>query len=168
VLTLADGDLVVEYLERYYQTSFDALRALLAAAPTVDPLPLVVRYLQREKRVPAGFGTATLRRRLMIYRTHQRAAWSYRPQPYAGQVLLLRATKGATTSLGESLGWDALLSAESRVATIAGGHEDMVHAPSVDEVALILHETFRGACKEKRERQPPLVSQTSQWPEDPR
>jgi len=66
----------------------------------------------------------------------------YRPQPYAGDLLLLRAEQGYTPYLnaGPQLGWQALVHGSIRVVEIPGSHVSMLAEPGLSQLAEALRE----------------------------
>ncbi len=66
----------------------------------------------------------------------------YQPQPYAGDLLLLRAEQGYTPYLnaGAQLGWQALVGGSIRVVEIPGSHVSMLTEPGLTQLARALRE----------------------------
>ncbi|MGH3862638.1 SDR family NAD(P)-dependent oxidoreductase [Actinokineospora sp.] len=103
--------------------------------------------MRRLAAVP-GIGEAVLHHQYTSY-VDARVAERYRPRPYGGPVLLLRATDPhpLTTTLDprylredEALGWDELCS-DLRVVRVPGDHLSMIDPPGVTTLAAALAET---------------------------
>ncbi|MBD2108183.1 amino acid adenylation domain-containing protein [Nodosilinea sp. FACHB-13] len=75
----------------------------------------------------------------------ERAIRSYKPQPYSGSVLLLRATQlpeKANLSpqfVDETLGWEKLVTGEIKVHSVSGDHFNLFEKPNVFELANYLN-----------------------------
>ena len=70
----------------------------------------------------------------------------YRPQPYSGAVLLVRASASIPTdgpgSARSELGWGALLAGEVSVVDVEGDHRTIMREPYVGNVARALNAAF--------------------------
>ncbi|WP_440480599.1 thioesterase domain-containing protein [Ramlibacter tataouinensis] len=71
-----------------------------------------------------------------LFRNFTDAQAQYRPQPYAGEVVLFRAAQAETLYLyaGPRLGWDEHVTGEIRLTEIAGSHFSMMSEPGISEV----------------------------------
>ncbi|MEP0949630.1 MULTISPECIES: non-ribosomal peptide synthetase [Cyanophyceae] len=75
----------------------------------------------------------------------ERAIRSYKPQPYSGSVLLLRATQlpeKANLSpqfVDETLGWEKLVTGGIKVHSVSGNHFNLFEKPNVFELANYLN-----------------------------
>ena len=71
-----------------------------------------------------------------LFRNFTDAQAQYQPQPYDGDVVLLKAELAETLYLhaGPTLGWDANVRGEIRVTVIGGSHFTMMAEPGVSEV----------------------------------
>lgn len=82
---------------------------------------------------------------------NERAAASYRAQPYAGDVVVFRAAADhfdAPEAIADGLGWKPVVTGELSVEDVPGGHLSMLEEPHVAEVAHVL----RSALVEARRR----------------
>jgi len=82
-----------------------------------------------------------LRRLERLGEAHRWALWSYRPQPFAGRVLLIRP-KDLEFARDPTLGWSRYALGGVEVKTLSGAHGDLVTfqgaGPLADEVARAL------------------------------
>jgi len=80
-----------------------------------------------------------LQRNIRIFRARLRAAWEYRPGPYAGAVTLFRAADehAELSSLtdGETFGWRELAQGGVDVHDVPGSHVSMARSPNVQMLA---------------------------------
>lgn len=72
-------------------------------------------------------------------------AWArYRPTPYPGRVLFLRAKRQPLDGRGDPmLGWGNLLSGDVRLREVQGFRQNMLDEPRVGEVARLITEAIR-------------------------
>ncbi|MEV0256055.1 cytochrome P450 [Streptomyces sp. NPDC050732] len=85
---------------------------------------------------PSAALVEDFRRRLAVFRSNMRAAFSYRPGPLDADVLIVRA---ASSDLRPER-WRPLLSGDLTVRTVAGTHYDVLGPGAVDEVATLIRE----------------------------
>ncbi|SDJ50625.1 phthiocerol/phenolphthiocerol synthesis type-I polyketide synthase D [Actinokineospora alba] len=132
-----------EHVESTYGVALDLPDDL----DTLDEDAQIGVVMRRLAAVP-GIGEAVLHHQYTSY-VDARVAERYRPRPYAGPVLLLRATDPhpLTTTLDprylredEALGWDELC-ADLRVVRVPGDHLSMIDPPGVTTLAAALAET---------------------------
>jgi thioesterase domain-containing protein len=120
-----DVELVVEHLvPELDPAAANALRAEAASLKDLPPderLPALLAAAQRIGALPKGAGADQARTLLRVYRTNVEAARTYRPQPYAGRVLLVRATEGLAQT-DPLLGWGDRLRGEVEVLDAEGNH----------------------------------------------
>ncbi|MBK0394479.1 type I polyketide synthase [Ramlibacter algicola] len=71
-----------------------------------------------------------------LFRTFTEAQARYQPQPYEGDVVLMRAALAETVYLyaGPKLGWDDHVQGQVRVTVVHGSHFTMMAEPGVSEV----------------------------------
>jgi thioesterase domain-containing protein len=85
-----------------------------------------------------------LRRYHRVLAANQRALDAYRPLPYAGPVILLRAEAGLRLRGADpTLGWSAI-AADLTILDVPGNHDNMIERPYVRIVAGVL-----GRCLER-------------------
>jgi thioesterase domain-containing protein len=97
-------------------------------------------------RLPAS-SPFRIRKHSLVYHLEKIAeandrAWSrYRPRPYNGKVLFLRARKQPLGLIPDPmLGWADLLTGELHVHEVPGFRQNMLDEPNVPEVAKIILE----------------------------
>ncbi|MHB8139314.1 MAG: type I polyketide synthase [Smithellaceae bacterium] len=97
-------------------------------------------------RLPAG-SPFRIRKHSLVYHLEQIAdandrAWArYRPKPYDGKVIFLRARKQPMGLIPDPLlGWHGLLTGELLVHEVPGFRQNMLDEPNVTEVAKIIIE----------------------------
>jgi len=100
-------------------------------------------------RLPAG-SPFRIRKHSLVYHLEQIAnandrAWArYRPKPYDGKVVFLRARKQPMGLIPDPLlGWNGLLTGELLVHEVPGFRQNMLDEPDVSEVAKIILEHLR-------------------------
>jgi thioesterase domain-containing protein len=93
--------------------------------------------LEREaNRLPADFEEDKVKRILKVRQAHQRALHAYRPQPYAGRVILLRSAETLARGPADpTLGWGRLALGGVEIYDVPGSHSDLVKPPGVRAVA---------------------------------
>ncbi|MCP4661435.1 MAG: amino acid adenylation domain-containing protein, partial [bacterium] len=125
----------------------ELLAYLVSDEITVDLEPL--RHLDGEARLaavlgeakaagilPPDFTLADVRRYLRVHRTNSEARWAYTPGPYAGKVVLLRATEESPESAAdETLGWRHAVQGELTIHQVPGSHETLIFSPHVHSLA---------------------------------
>jgi thioesterase domain-containing protein len=68
------------------------------------------------------------------------AMFNYRPKPYPGRVVLIRAeSRPKGRFRDDKFGWSPLLAGEFEVRFIPGGHNDMFQEPGVETLAKTLN-----------------------------
>jgi len=97
-------------------------------------------------RLPAG-SPFRIRKHSLVYHLEQIAdandrAWArYRPKPYDGKVLFLRARRQPLGLIADPmLGWTDLLNGELHIHEVPGFRQNMLDEPNVPEVAKIILE----------------------------
>ncbi|MBV8200241.1 MAG: amino acid adenylation domain-containing protein, partial [Acidobacteria bacterium] len=160
---LDGADLLAAAFQSVLPVTAEQVRAL----PPDERLPRLLGLARAAGKLPAGIDLAHARRLLATFEAHQRAARAYRPRPYSGRLVLVRATgappaggppqppappldaagpgAGAATPGGRrdpTLGWSGL-AAEIEVLTMPGEHEQMVAPPYLGALAEHLRRTLR-------------------------
>jgi amino acid adenylation domain-containing protein len=117
----------------------------------------VLEVAQDTGLVATDADVSWLRRSLVGYRARREALLRYRPTPYPGSLLLLRAREAdeallATleTALGidvrdPQLGWGAYATGPVAVETVPGNHSTMCSEPNVHLLARSLHNSIERA-----------------------
>ncbi|HLX11147.1 MAG TPA: hypothetical protein VKY89_25085, partial [Thermoanaerobaculia bacterium] len=120
----------------------DFIRHLATAAPgdrpgvKLDPrrpqegLRLAWEAAVKARLVPAELPLSTVSRLFAVYQANLSALASYRPKPYPGRAVLLRATPELSAAE-----WEALVLGGVEVRALAGAHFTLLRAPCVREVA---------------------------------
>ncbi|MCP4659723.1 MAG: hypothetical protein GY856_30335 [bacterium] len=79
----------------------------------------VLREARRESVLPPDFTVADARRYLNVYRAARAATWAYQPAPYAGRVVLFRATQEPEQEAAdETLGWGRPVEGEIEIRRV--------------------------------------------------
>jgi thioesterase domain-containing protein len=143
LLALEDADFALERLtEELGPAAAQALRDEAGGFLDFSPEERLERLLAAARHaglLPADLGTEPLRRLIRIYRTHIGALGKYRPGPYAGRALLVRATEGAARQ-NPTLGWNGLLTGEWETVDVPGDHQSMMAEPALRDLARVLRE----------------------------
>lgn len=71
---------------------------------------------------------------------HWKALQEHRPQPYEGQVHVLKAKQRSLFSVDPTLGWKTVTKGKVIVKEIPGTHETMFQEPNVTELAIYLQQ----------------------------
>ncbi|KAB8173338.1 AMP-binding protein, partial [Lysobacter maris] len=95
-------------------------------------------------RLDAGIGGEEIARRLRICRRNSHALRHYRPEPYDGELFLVRAEEN--THPATDLGWERTASVV-RVNNVGGNHGSMLRQPHVDELAAALSRRLRSGAR---------------------
>ncbi|HEV7514825.1 MAG TPA: sulfotransferase, partial [Thermoanaerobaculia bacterium] len=106
--------------------------------PEAERLETVLAAAREAGVIPADVGEEGARDRLRVLEANVLAARAYRPQPYSGQVLLVRATRHREAA--ESLGWGALAVAGLEIAPFDADHFGLLSEPTLGELARLLRE----------------------------
>jgi amino acid adenylation domain-containing protein len=120
----------------------EALRAeagKLQGLSSEERLEGIVAAAKGAGLLAADLGTEPVRRLVRVYRTNETAFAKYRPAPWAGRTLLVRATEGVMR-MEPSLGWDGLLTGELEIVTLEGTHQTILLEPGVQDLVRVLRE----------------------------
>ena len=104
----------------------------LRALPDGERIPFLLRSAERAGALPTGLGAEPARVLLSVYQANLEAARHYRPEPWPGRALLLRARRpeGAPDS-----GWGSLVTGGVEVVEIEGDHYSLLRSPRVARLA---------------------------------
>jgi amino acid adenylation domain-containing protein len=76
---------------------------------------------------------------------HQRAMMSYEPSPYAGDVLLFRASRQLRGQIAdEMLGWKGILCGKVEVCEVEGHQEQLLIDPAVSQISQVVMARLMG------------------------
>jgi thioesterase domain-containing protein len=91
-----------------------------------------------------------------VEQTFLAAARQYRLRPWAGNVVLMRATKlhFAFRALGEAYGWDAVVGDGFELMKVPGDHDTLVVEPNATTLVRLLRATLDRAQAVSRTRRP--------------
>jgi thioesterase domain-containing protein/aryl carrier-like protein len=90
--------------------------------------------------------------RTIVHSESQRsifAARRYRPQPYAGRVLLVRQTERPASEAESDLGWKIVAAGNLEIESVMGGHHSMFQEPSVETLAELLRSRLADALRDR-------------------
>jgi thioesterase domain-containing protein len=82
----------------------------------------------------AEFGPDRLRRHFEVFRANRRASAGYRPDPYGGRAVLIRAEE----SRNWSSSWKGLVRGDLTTYTLPGDHFALLRQPNVSKLAEII------------------------------
>ncbi|HYO14557.1 MAG TPA: alpha/beta fold hydrolase, partial [Thermoanaerobaculia bacterium] len=99
----------------------------------------IVAAAKRAGLLPADLGTEPVRRLVRVYRANETAFTRYRPAPWAGRTLLIRAAEGVMRR-DPTLGWDGLLTGELETVTVEGTHQTILLEPGFKDLVRVLRE----------------------------
>lgn len=81
-----------------------------------------------------------------LERVHQRVLKTYQPQPYSGDVLIIRAEKQPRGWIaGTDLGWNGLLHGNVDFVDLPGHQQNLLHSPNVAQLAEALRSRMAAA-----------------------
>ncbi|HEU5227952.1 MAG TPA: amino acid adenylation domain-containing protein, partial [Ktedonobacteraceae bacterium] len=116
-------------------TAFSSIEEGVAASDTEGQLKLLLLDAQRANVLPPGVDASYIKRQFLIFKNNIKVLCNYRPQPYAGQITLYRAS--AFTS-GEQVeityGWHQFARQVHNHA-VPGNHYTMLREPQVETLA---------------------------------
>jgi thioesterase domain-containing protein len=133
---------IVAELEPAAGDALEAEAAKLAELPRDERLEEVIALAKRAGYFPPDLGSEQVRRLIRVYRTNGAAWWGYRPAPYPGRALLLRAEEGPLVE-NPSLDWHGLLTGDWETVDVPGTHPAMMAEPVVHEIAGLLRDRLR-------------------------
>ncbi|HYH45843.1 MAG TPA: thioesterase domain-containing protein, partial [Thermoanaerobaculia bacterium] len=109
----------------------EALRQL----PEPEQLGVVFAAARQAGTLPEGLGEEQAGALLRAGEAEVDAMRAYRPQPYAGPVLLVRAARGGGAA---DLGWGALAEASLEIVTLDAAHSGLLVEPALTELVEVL------------------------------
>ncbi|HSF40208.1 MAG TPA: amino acid adenylation domain-containing protein, partial [Thermoanaerobaculia bacterium] len=104
----------------------------LRALPDGERIPFLLRAAEQAGALPTGLGAEPARVLLSVYQANLEAARNYRPDPWPGRALLLRARRPEATP---DSGWGALVTGGVEVVEIEGDHYSLLRSPRVVRLA---------------------------------
>ncbi|RMH16882.1 MAG: amino acid adenylation domain-containing protein [Acidobacteria bacterium] len=123
----------------------------------LEPLSLdqqIERVLQEAERLSGldfGLDPASARRMVRALKVHLEAMFAYRPQPYPGSIVFLRAAERRPRDPRHpELAWIGLAAGGVEVHVVPGDHITMHHPPHLDVVAARLAKALGLASRERR------------------
>ncbi len=127
-----DADILAADFQAVLPVTAEEIRAL----PAEDRLPQLFARARATGKLPPGVDLAYVQRLLATFQAHQAAARAYRPGPYPGRLILLRAAGGlaARPDRDPALGWSSLAAAVE-IHEVPGDHETMAVPPHVTALA---------------------------------
>lgn len=97
-------------------------------------------------RLPLGLPHSRSYRQTQIAALHEKAYETYRPQPYAGRVAVLRAEHQPWGRAPDpSLGWSAVVDGPMMLYTLPGHRIGLLEGPRARRVSAIVEEAMRAA-----------------------
>ncbi len=119
----------------------EALRRL----PEPEQLGIVLAAARQTGALPEGLGEEQARALLRAGEAEIEALRAYRPDRYAGRVLLVRAARGGGAP---DLGWGALAGAGLEIVPLDAAHSGLLVEPALAELVQLLRERLDGAVLE--------------------
>ncbi|HSF43296.1 MAG TPA: amino acid adenylation domain-containing protein, partial [Thermoanaerobaculia bacterium] len=104
----------------------------LRALPDAERIPFLLRAAEKAGALPTGLGAEPARVLLSVYQANLEAARHYRPDPWPGRALLLRARRPEATP---DSGWGPLVTGGVEVVEIEGDHYSLLRSPRVVRLA---------------------------------
>ncbi|HEU5349834.1 MAG TPA: condensation domain-containing protein, partial [Ktedonobacterales bacterium] len=126
-------------LARMLGLETSALAASLRHLPEEERLQAILAYAQESGLLPPGMAVAQLRRLVGVYNANREAMSRYKPQPYSGNVTLLRAKQRPTDERFDH-GWGAYVRGRLTILEVPGSHDALLTRRFVHSVADRLRE----------------------------
>jgi thioesterase domain-containing protein len=131
-----------------FQSAFPVTADEIRALPEGNRLAHLFTRAAAEGRLPPGVDLAHAERLLATFQAHQKAARTWRPEPYPeGRLTLVRAAGPESPPEPDRprraplLGWDRLVG-QVEVHQVPGEHETMIDPPHVGAVAGVVGEAL--------------------------
>jgi thioesterase domain-containing protein len=108
----------------------------LRTAPAAQHWLLAMDAIVGQGLLPPGTERAQVEQLLAVTRANDEALRTYRPQVYAGDVLLFCGSEGFAPQFGEpDLGWGELVRGNLELATVPGTHHTIMTGTSAQAMA---------------------------------
>jgi thioesterase domain-containing protein len=127
---------MVEELAHYWKKPVSLSYEELHHLQPDEQLAYLLDRLREAQVVPEDTDIFQLRRYIQVHEAHISCLRSYRPQPYAGRITLLRSEGGAY----DPSFWTPFSAEPVEVHTVAGDHISMVVEPYVTTLAVQLQQ----------------------------
>jgi amino acid adenylation domain-containing protein len=152
---LSDSALLAYFAADVAGSSAESLASeldILAELPASEHLPYVWNQAVRLELLPASVTLAQFERLFEVFKSHLRARESYDPQPYDGEVTLLRAAEQTEEQKEtQMMQWKRLALRGVNVHEVAGTHYTMMNRPHVEQAAALLARLVGLALKDGSE-----------------
>ncbi len=106
-------------------------------------LDLLAARASAEGLLPPGLEAADLRRLFAVFLAHLQARVAFRPGPWKGRAVLVRAVESESAQAGPSLGWSPLLP-DLAVVEAPGGHASFLRDTNAEALAHLLRGILAG------------------------
>ncbi|HSF39107.1 MAG TPA: non-ribosomal peptide synthase/polyketide synthase [Thermoanaerobaculia bacterium] len=133
---------IVAELEPAAGEALAAEAAKLSGLSPDERLQGVLAIAQAAGYLPSDLGAEQIRRLIRVYQINNASWWRYRPAPYPGRALLLRATEGPIAE-DPALDWHGLLTGDWETVDVSGTHRSLMAEPAVHDVAGLLRDRLR-------------------------
>ncbi|HSG38175.1 MAG TPA: hypothetical protein VLE27_00935, partial [Thermoanaerobaculia bacterium] len=129
--------------------SVAGLEALTSLKWSGEAPPTLEAALEREEvreALPPDLGPDQIRERFTLFQANRGALAAYRPRPYGGRIVLVRAEATAAGGGAEGFeGWRELAGRGSETHILPGDHYSLLKPPVVSRLAELLEETISRA-----------------------
>ncbi|HZH79610.1 MAG TPA: hypothetical protein VEY88_26550, partial [Archangium sp.] len=96
----------------------------------------LLEHARARHLLPPDVGVPQLRRVFHVFQATSDAVGAYRPEPWSGQLTLLRAIGSRPSGGGDpTYGWGALSTRPVALHDVPGHHRTFMESPEVDGVA---------------------------------
>jgi amino acid adenylation domain-containing protein len=128
----------------------------LKSLPAPEGMALLVKVAKRYQVLPPDLELEDLAESLESFKRMLRLRHRWRPRPYHGAIVLVRADsedpslspEGRRFRAAEAaLGWDRLAAGGVEVRKVAGAHADMVWEPHVEGLAAVVADCIAGVSE---------------------
>lgn len=136
-----EGQILADFMQDFVGKPTRTLLAALEGVESRDvstQLTMMIAQAQAAGLLSDTIDPFHVQQRFHIFRTLVQAAHYYQPQPYPGDVVLLRAAEHVDDTHSPTLGWSHLVHKRIAVHIVPGNHYTMVKEPYVQLLVKVL------------------------------
>ena len=134
--SVSEESLLAWFLQDFLQQQAGAPKSKLPQEQLTD-LPSVLGYLHEKALLSKDTEEAQLRALYAMFRRNLKLLQNYRPKPYAGSIVLLRA-QGSTAAAAPDYGWASLCQGSLDIVSAPGDHYTILSRDTAGSVARLL------------------------------
>jgi len=117
-----------------HDDSIDKIK--LISMPTQEAVKYIYELALNQQRIPDSLSINEFQHRFDIFKANYHALANYKPTPYSGELVVLKATEDLEQHIGapDDLGWSDLAEVKYH-GKLPGSHFDIVKNPAVKQLA---------------------------------